>query len=100
MHKGMNKKKTTLLVVDGVCDILQEAVYFLFFVFLKTIFKFSLVILLVHWFCCVRAVVFFLVFRFLEWNVNELLAGKFEIIYFLIKKYFFSSMEEADRPTR
>ncbi|CAK5080319.1 unnamed protein product [Meloidogyne enterolobii] len=25
MHKGMNKKKTTLLVVDGVCDILQEA---------------------------------------------------------------------------
>jgi protein NDRG1 len=25
MHKGMNKKKTTLLVVDGVCDIIQEA---------------------------------------------------------------------------
>uniref|UniRef100_A0A1I8BRG4 F-box domain-containing protein n=1 Tax=Meloidogyne hapla TaxID=6305 RepID=A0A1I8BRG4_MELHA len=25
MHKGMNKKKTTLLVVGGVCDILHEA---------------------------------------------------------------------------
>lgn len=25
-HKSMNKKKTTLLVVDNVCDVLEEAV--------------------------------------------------------------------------
>lgn len=25
-HKSMNKKKTTLLVVDGVSDVMEEAV--------------------------------------------------------------------------
>jgi len=30
-HKSMNKKKTTLLVVDNVSDVMAEAVSILFF---------------------------------------------------------------------
>lgn len=72
-HKSMNKKKTTLLVVDDVSDVLTEAVSLLYLILKIFYYKnfLSLINLHVHLSYFAKDVAFYLKSQYLVWNVKE-----------------------------